>query len=70
MRYLASTLIIFLLILDLLALDDITTGNEPEFFGEYFILAISVLVFLALGIFFFKKKIKKSLKRQKNFKLK
>lgn len=37
--------IIILIILDLLALDDITTGNESDLKGEYIVLVSSVLAF-------------------------
>lgn len=35
-------IILGILILDWLALDDITTGNEPDYFGEYATLLLSV----------------------------
>jgi len=34
--------------LDWAALDDITTGNEPNYFGEYGILLVSAAIFLWL----------------------
>ncbi|HLB61093.1 MAG TPA: hypothetical protein VJL83_05815 [Patescibacteria group bacterium] len=34
-----------LVLLDLAALDDITTGNEPDMTGEYAILIFSTFVF-------------------------
>jgi hypothetical protein len=37
------------LVLDWLALDDITTGNESSLLGEYVILAISIPLFIILG---------------------
>ncbi len=40
-------LIISFLLLDFAALDDITTGNEPDFYGEYATLAVSMVVFFA-----------------------
>jgi len=44
-------LIVFtLLLLDWAALDDITTGQEPNYAGEYAILIISVIIFVFLGI--------------------
>ncbi|MEK7186293.1 MAG: hypothetical protein AAB675_02935 [Patescibacteria group bacterium] len=43
--------LIILLFLDYAALDDITTGNEPSFLGEYTILAVSVLLAPALCLF-------------------
>lgn len=33
---------VVLVLLDLAALDDITTGAEPNFYGEYTMLAVSV----------------------------
>ena len=38
-------LIIAVLLLDFAALDDITTGNEPDYNGEYAVLALSVMFF-------------------------
>ena len=35
-------IIILLLLLDYAALDDITTGSEPNFYGEYAMLVVSV----------------------------
>ena len=43
------------LILDLAALDDITTGNEPNFYLEYAILMISVFVFVGLAVIYRRK---------------
>lgn len=34
----------FLMILNLLALDDITTGNQPHFLWEYLMLGSNVVV--------------------------
>lgn len=42
-------LVIVLLLLDFAALDDITTGNEPNLTLEYLILFVSFLVFGFLG---------------------
>jgi len=42
--------ILFLIALDWAALDDITTGQEPNYAGEYAILIISVIIFVFLGI--------------------
>ncbi|EKD91203.1 MAG: hypothetical protein ACD_30C00039G0010 [uncultured bacterium] len=38
--------ILTLLVLDYSALDDITTGNEPDYTLEYAILALSAVIFL------------------------
>ena len=51
--------VLILLALDWAALDDITTGNEPNYIGEYIILAASGFVF-GLLIFLHIKKWKKS----------
>ncbi len=37
--------ILLVLLLDLAALDDITTGNEPNYWGEWDVLIASVFVF-------------------------
>ncbi|KKU12272.1 MAG: hypothetical protein UX19_C0003G0027 [Candidatus Woesebacteria bacterium GW2011_GWA1_45_8] len=44
-KFLLGTLVIGLLLLDFAALDDITTGNEPNLYGEYLILTASALIF-------------------------
>jgi len=49
-RILLISIVVFLLALDWLALDDITTGNEPNYYGEYTILASSVIVFGIVAI--------------------
>lgn len=41
---------IALLILDYAALDDITTGNEPNFLLEYLFLVLSIPLFWFLGV--------------------
>jgi hypothetical protein len=41
-------LVLVLLLLDYAALDDITTGNEPNYFGEYIFLLWSLAVFALL----------------------
>jgi len=48
---------IILLLLDWVALDDITTGNEPNSTGEYAILIFSLIVFVFLWVIVRKKKI-------------
>ncbi len=48
--------VILFLFLDFLALDDTTTGNEPNFTGEYLTLILSGLVFAVSAFFLFKKK--------------
>ncbi len=37
-------LMVMMLLLDWAALDDITTGNEPNYIGEYGVLVVSGLV--------------------------
>ena len=49
-------IVLSLLVLDWVALDDITTGNEPNFFLEYAFLLIGVLVFSLIGFIVLKKK--------------
>lgn len=49
MKFLSIILVAVLLILDWAALDDITTGHEPNYFGEYVALGVSLLFFLLLG---------------------
>ncbi len=44
-RILLISIVLILLVLDWFALDDITTGNEPNYYGEYAVLAVSVIVF-------------------------
>ena len=44
-KWLIRLLVAGLLILDWLALDDITTGNEPNYVGEWSVIAVSVVVF-------------------------
>jgi hypothetical protein len=48
--------VILILILDWLALDDITTGNEPDFRVEYLILGVSVVI---IGILIWKRFVRK-----------
>jgi len=43
---------LILAILDFAALDDITTGNEPNYNVEYMILTISVFAYILMGIKF------------------
>ena len=49
-------IVLSLLILDWAALDDITTGNEPNYFLEYAILFISLLIFGLVGLIALKKR--------------
>lgn len=46
--------ILVLLALDWAALDDITTGNEPNYIGEYLILVGSLVIFALLGFWYLK----------------
>ena len=43
--------IIIVLLLDFAALDDITTGQEPDFIGEYAVLVVSIPLILA-GVYY------------------
>jgi len=47
---------ILILILDFAALDDITTGNEPNLTEEYIILFISIPILIFLGFLLWKRK--------------
>lgn len=40
-----SMFLIVVLFLDFAALDDITTGNETNYVGEYGTLAVSIIIF-------------------------
>lgn len=52
-RSLAARITFFiLLVLDWAALDDIMTGNEPDYFGEYSVLFASLILF---GIMIYKR---------------
>lgn len=48
-KFLLIGLIVIFLLLDWAALDDITTGNEPSFFGEYLMLTVSIPVLVFSG---------------------
>ena len=43
-----------LLLLDWLALDDMTTGNEPNYNGEYAILIFSFVIFGLIALSYFR----------------
>jgi len=47
-KWLKRLLVVGLLLLDWVALDDITTGNEPNYMGEYLTLVVSGVIFLWL----------------------
>jgi len=55
-KILLISVVIILLVLDWFALDDITTGNEPNYYGEYAILFVSVIVFGVIVIWILKLK--------------
>ncbi|OGM84497.1 hypothetical protein A2376_03300 [Candidatus Woesebacteria bacterium RIFOXYB1_FULL_47_31] len=59
-KYLLATFVIGLLILDWLALDDITTGSEPNYDGEWAILIVSAAIF---GFLIFKKLLRRPAKK-------
>lgn len=54
MQKLLIILISVLLLLDFLALDDITTGKESSYSLEFTVLAISVFIFVFIGFYFLK----------------
>ena len=43
--------IVVLLLLDWAALDDVTTGNEPNLTGEYLMIVVSIPLLSAIGYF-------------------
>lgn len=49
---------IVILVLDWLALDDITTGNQPSYFWEYAMLVVSIAAIGSIGVFYFRKSYK------------
>ncbi len=53
-------LTILIILLDWAALHDIIKNNEPNYFGEYSIIILSVLYFAAFMYFWFKRKAKES----------
>jgi len=59
-KSLLRAFVIGLLILDWLALDDITTGSEPDYFGEWTIIAASVVIF---GLLLSKKLLRRPAKK-------
>lgn len=48
-KFLLIISFVVLILLDWAALDDITTGNEPSFVGEYAILIISVPLLILIA---------------------
>ena len=44
-KVLTISFIIIVLLLDIAALDDITTGHEPKYIGEYLTLLGSIFIF-------------------------
>ena len=49
-------LVVVVLALDWAALDDITTGNEPDYFLEYATLVVSAIIFLFIAFNVFKRR--------------
>ncbi len=47
-HYLITFISFLILALDWTALDDITTGNEPDYNGEYLVVAISAVFFIGV----------------------
>lgn len=50
MRIAIILISVLFLALDWLALDDITTGNQPSFYAEYAMLALSAVWFAAVAV--------------------
>ena len=55
-KLLVGLFILVILALDWAALDDITTGNEPSYLGEYAMLILSILIFGFMGYYLYKQK--------------
>jgi len=55
-KFLFGISIFVILALDWAALDDITTGIEPNYTGEYLILILSLLIFGFMEYYFYKRK--------------
>lgn len=55
-KALVAVLVLMVLALNFAALNDITTGNEPDYALEYLFLLVSLTFFLALGAFYVKQK--------------
>ena len=55
-KILLGIIIVIFLMLDWAALHDIIKGNEPDYWGEYAILAISVVVFIITAFVMRKRK--------------
>ena len=55
-KIIIGVIIATLLLLDWAALDDITTGNEPDYKGEYLTLIFSAIVFVGLITYWVKTK--------------
>lgn len=65
-KKLIQLFIVIMLLLDFAALDDITTGHEPDYLGEYAILIISAVIFFYIGYKYLYKKNGSSEQLQKN----
>jgi len=55
-KFLFGISIFVILALDWAALDDITTGIEPNYTGEYLILILSLFIFALMGYNFYKRR--------------
>ena len=55
-KFLFGISIFVILALDWAALDDITTGIEPNYTGEYVILILSLFIFALMGYNFYKRR--------------
>lgn len=58
-RIILALIILVFLILDWLALDDITIGNELSYLGEYSMLVVSLVIFLGMAIYVIRTKVAK-----------
>lgn len=55
-KALSLIVIAILILLSMAALEDITTGNEPSYIGEYGIIVTTIIVSGIFGFMFFKEK--------------
>lgn len=49
-KWIVGIIVIVLFVFDWAALDDITTGSEPNYVGEYAVLLVSVIIYMFIGI--------------------
>ena len=55
-KILSFIVIVILIFLSLAALEDITTGDEPSYIGEYGIIVTTIILSGIFGFMFFKEK--------------